>query len=71
MTFGQYVTQQVGPNWVVHARRTNRLIEKYGEDVRVITPKRMESLHNEYNAAHPCRCGRRSHCCGTCEQKSA
>lgn len=40
-------------NWVVFARRTPRLVQKYGDDVVVLTPKRYRALREEWKTANP------------------
>lgn len=36
-------------NWVVFARRTRRIVERYGDDVVVVTPRRWRELESEFN----------------------
>jgi hypothetical protein len=55
MTYLEYLRSKVGSNWVVFARRTPRLVERYGEDVVVLTQKRYREIENEWRATLP-RC---------------
>lgn len=53
-TFIEYIRATVGTsNWVVFARRTKRIVEKYGDDVVVFTPKRYKELRRKYEIEHP------------------
>ena len=45
--FSEFLRKAVGPNWVL-AKRTKRIIEKYGEDVACLSPSSYESLVYAY-----------------------
>jgi len=40
----------LGPNWVV-ARRTSRVVERYGPDVTCVTPQKMRKIEADIIAA--------------------
>lgn len=41
-----------GKNWVLHARRTARIVQRYGDDVLVVTPKRYKAVEREYRVLY-------------------
>lgn len=51
MDYLAFTRERIGPNWVI-ARRTPRIIAKYGEDVICISQKRMASIDKEYRALY-------------------
>ena len=59
MSFVEFVCQRFGSNWVVSARRTARLVERYGENVVVITPRKYAKARKEWDQLpHACVCER-------------
>lgn len=48
-SFCDFMQQSVGAKWVV-ARRTPRIIAKYGDDVVCLSPSRYRALSAEYEA---------------------
>lgn len=50
--FCVFLRTKVGPNWVL-ARRTSRILAKYGESVVCLSPKRYRALEAEFNAQLP------------------
>ena len=46
--FRAFLRKRLGPNWVIHRRRTPRIVEKYGEDVVCITLRQFRKLMEDY-----------------------
>jgi hypothetical protein len=46
-TFSKYLEEHVGPKWVL-ARRTKRIVAKYGEETVCLSPARMAALERAY-----------------------
>jgi len=63
--FADWLKQHVGDNWVL-ARRTNRIIEKYGSDVITLSRKQYAKLEQEYRATAPHNC-----VCAFCGKENA
>lgn len=51
-SFGEWFTGKVGKNWVIAARKTDRLCRQYGLDVVVVTHARNVTLRREYRALY-------------------
>lgn len=51
MTYLEFVRGQLGTNWVV-ARRTSRILARYGEDVVCISQQRMRAIDKEYRTLY-------------------
>ncbi len=59
MNQGDFIRQRYGPNWVLSARRTARLVERYGDSVAVITPKQYaKAIADWKQLPHACVCER-------------
>lgn len=50
MTFIEYMQREVGGNWVI-ARRTSRIVARYGEDVVCLSQKRYAELEHAWRLA--------------------
>ena len=48
-SFGTWMRAEVGANWVV-ARRSKRIVNRYGEDVVALSPRRHFALQLTYKA---------------------
>ncbi len=55
MDFLSFMANTVGDNWVI-ARRSKYLVEKYGDDVQCVSPKRYAALRAKWIATLP-KCG--------------
>lgn len=51
MTHLDFLRQEFGSNWVV-ARRTPRIVQRYGEDVCCISPQRYRAAEQKYRAQY-------------------
>jgi hypothetical protein len=51
MTYLDFVRGKLGSNWVV-ARRSPRILARYGEDVVCISKQRMRAIDKEYRALY-------------------
>lgn len=51
LDFLDFLRSRLGPNWVV-ARRTKRIVDKYGADVVTLSRKRYSALVTEYEALY-------------------
>lgn len=49
--FIEFIRAKVGPNWVV-ARRTARIVRKYGEDVVALSQSQFTAIKDEYVAKY-------------------
>lgn len=47
----EFLKRELGPNYVI-ARRTPRIIDKYGTDVNCITPTRHAEVTRQYRMLH-------------------
>lgn len=45
--FSDFLREKAGPNWVL-ARRTVRIVEKYGDDVVCLSRQKYQALVDEY-----------------------
>lgn len=52
-SFADFVRQRVGANWVI-AKRTSRIVAKYGDDVVGLTPARYRKLQADYERETLC-----------------
>lgn len=50
-TLSDFMHREVGHNWVV-ARRTKRIIAKYGDNVITLTPKRYSTLVAQFELSN-------------------
>jgi hypothetical protein len=46
-----FMTERLGSNWVL-ARRTSRIIARYGEDVNCVSHKQMRAVERDWRLAH-------------------
>jgi len=51
-SFLEFLRERVGRNWVI-ARRTPRIIARYGKDVTYLSAKKYDALQAEWIEAHP------------------
>lgn len=51
MTYLEFVRGKLGSNWVV-ARRTSRILARYGEDVVCVSQQRLRAIDKEYRALY-------------------
>lgn len=51
-TFGEFLRERAGANWVL-ARKTARIVGRYGDDVTCLFKGQYEALRSEWVAAHP------------------
>lgn len=51
--FSEWLRKTIGPNWVI-ARRTQRILFQYGDDVVTLSPKQFETLKERYRRLFGC-----------------
>lgn len=51
-TFGDFMRDKVGKNYVIAPRASDGLRARYGDDVVVVTPARNRALTQEYRALY-------------------
>lgn len=47
MTLSEYLAHRIGKNWVI-ARRTSRIVERYGDTVRCLSSAAYQKIEQEY-----------------------
>lgn len=52
MQHAEFLRERMGNNWVLGARRTDRLVRRYGESVNVVTRKRYAAIEKEWRAMY-------------------